>query len=94
MNVSMYNFEFTDDVRHGGEVKVFDPTSQESRENSGVARMEFLMTSLSNLVEVTFKDDTSNIALQITGKMEKIVIRSISTIITFVIFSSERMWRG
>ena len=71
MNVSMYNFEFSDDVRHGGEVKVFDPTSQESKEGSGVARMEFLMMSLSSEVEVTFQDDTSNIALQITGTMEK-----------------------
>ena len=67
LNVSIYNFNGIDDVNRGSGVTVVDPVSSASVDVNMGVRHQFLMTSLSNEVHVTFKDERSHVALEISG---------------------------
>ena len=67
MNISIYNFNRIDDVKSGSDVTIVDPVSSASIDVNMGVRHQFLMTSLSNEIEVTFKDESSHVALEISG---------------------------
>ena len=65
MNVSVFNFNTG---RTGNNVEIVDPVSGAKVSIGSDSRYQGdRMTSLSNEVEVTFEDESANVALEITG---------------------------